>query len=272
MRAWRPLTTFQVRTARAGAVPALDLTARLGALLGATPSDVRDAANDLALAPSARTSYGDLLLDMQPGEERYFEPLGGVTPVGGRFLSLAEGGDCAARTEVRQWADRETEALVAAAGQGRGFSILGGRPPRLHIGRSLDALKSRFDPFPVVSDAFRAVIERLDPQGAVFHPVDVHLAEGRQAPGEWHLFDVVRTVQVVDLSRFRGAIAHVRGGLRLVSRSYAFEMRADIPPSAHVLRDPLLSNVELISREALAALAAAGILDVHAAPIDCGVF
>jgi hypothetical protein len=49
-------------------------------------------------------------------------------------------------------------------------------------------------------------------------------------------------------------------------------MRADIPPSAHVLRDPLLSNVELISREALAALAAAGILDVHAAPIDCGGF
>jgi hypothetical protein len=250
----------------------LDLTARLGALLGGTPSDVRDAANDLALPPSARTSYGDLLLDMQPGEERYFEPLGGVGPTAGRFLSLSEGGDRPAAGEVREWADRETEALVAAAGQGRGFSVLGDRRPRLFIGRSPDALKSRFDPFPVVSDAFRAVIQRLDPEGAVFHPVDLHLADGRRAPGEWRLFDVVRTRQVVDLSRFRGAIAHVRGGLRLVSRAYAFEMRTDIPASEHVLRDPLLSNVELISREALAALAAAGVADVLAAPVDSGAF
>jgi len=262
MRTWRTLSTFQTRSAACGVDPALDLVACLSAGLGSIPADVSDAANGFALTPLSATSYGDLLVDMHPGEERRLDPLGEVGNAPGRFSSLGEGGAAPLPGERRDWGDRGSDQAVSRGGGGIGWKALDGHVPTLHVTGSGGRLRARYDPFPVVSAAFRAVVERLDPAAAAFHPVDLRLEGGRPASGEWFLFDIVRVQQIVDLSRFRGAVAHARGALRLASRSYAFDERRDVPQDVHFLRDPLLANVELVSREARAAFAAAGVDDL----------
>jgi hypothetical protein len=206
------------------------------------------------------------LVDMSPGEERRFDPLGEVGAVDGRFFCLTEGGPAPAAGERRDWASRDQDITVAQSGGG-GWATLQGRTPVLHISGTRGRLRPRFDPFPVVSAAFRDVAERLDPRGTAFHPVDLRVDGGEQAPGEWFLFDIVRIQQIVDLSRFRGALAHVRGALRLSSRCYAFDERRDIPGDVHFFRDPFLANVELASTEAKVAFAAAGISDLSFHPV-----
>lgn len=246
---WRSVSTFQARSA-----------ARGGPRAGG-------AVDDVALTPFSGTTYGDLLVDMSPGEERRFDPLGEVGAVEGRFFCLTEGGSAPTREERRDWGSREHDMAVARSGGGGGWATLGSEAPVLHVTGAGGQLRSRFDPFPVVSAAFRDVAERLDAQGTAFHPVDLRLDGGVRAKGEWFLFDIVRIRQVVDLSRFRGAVAHARGALRLASRCYAFDERRDIPGDVHFVRDPLLANVELASIEAKAAFIAAGIADLAFAPI-----
>jgi len=289
MANWKPVTCVQSRSSASVTGPPVAGPPVAGApcagveVGGASSADflggeagsaaAAAAAAHAPLAPiTARSTYDDVLSDMFPGEVRTFAPFGPLAAAPAPFCALREVHRDFGRGERREWLTPGVEEAILRQSLGAGWDALRGAPrPAFRMASGRSRLKALYEPYLIVSAAFRAVAERLDPAGVDFLPIDLAFADGSPAPGDWSLFDVTRTMQVIDLSRFSGALGHHFGALRLASRIFAFDMRNDIPDTAHFIRDPVLARVPLVSQKAIQAFAAAGVDQLDFAPVNTGV-